>query len=34
MDFVFVLLGIALWGLMVLMTVGLARLAPKPGGRP
>ena len=34
MDFVYVVLGVALWGLMVLLTKGLARLAPKAGGRP
>lgn len=34
MDFVYVLLGMAVWGLMVLLTKGLARLAPEEGGRP
>jgi hypothetical protein len=34
MDLWFLLLGIALWGLMALLAKGLARLAPKQGGRP
>jgi len=34
MDLVFLLLGAALWGLMVLLVRGLERLAPAPGRRP
>lgn len=29
MDFVFLILGAALWGVMALLVVGLDRLAPK-----
>jgi hypothetical protein len=34
MDLVFLALGAALWGLMVLMVVGLERLAPGQAVRP
>jgi hypothetical protein len=34
MDLVFIILGFALWGLMALLTRGLARLAPPREGRP
>lgn len=34
MDFFFLILGAALWGLMVLLARGLAALAPQRGGRP
>ncbi len=34
MDFVFLALGGALWGLTVLLVHGLARLAPEQGTRP
>ena len=33
MDFVYVVLGVALWGLMALLTIGLDRI-PSTGGRP
>lgn len=34
MDLVFLLLGAALWGAMVLLVLGLQRLAPGQAGRP
>lgn len=34
MDFLFILLGLALWGLMVLLVRGLAALAPQREQRP
>ena len=34
MDFVFIVLGIALWGLMALLVRALAALAPKQEQRP
>jgi hypothetical protein len=34
MDLVFLMLGAALWGLMVLLARGLAALAPQREGRP
>jgi hypothetical protein len=34
MDFVFLVLGAALWGLMVLLVRGLERLAPGQAQRP
>jgi hypothetical protein len=34
MDFIFILLGAALWALMVLLVLGLQRLAPRGEQRP
>jgi len=34
LDLVFLLLAIALWGLMALLSVGLKRLEPAPKERP
>ena len=34
MDLVFLLLGATLWALMVLLVLGLRRLAPQHGQRP
>jgi hypothetical protein len=34
MDFVFLLLGTVLWGLLALLVLGLKRLAPGQAGRP